>query len=70
MYLSVGLSSRSIIFPGLPITIELSGTSKLTNAPGAISTLFPILTLPTIVELAFIQTLSPIVGVPSRLPAA
>ena len=70
MYLLVGLSSRSIILPGLPITIELSGTSKLTNAPGAISALFPILTVPTIVELAFIQTLSPIVGVPSRLPAA
>ena len=57
MYLSVGLSSRAIIFPGLPITIELSGTSKLTNAPGAISTLLPILTLQTIEEFAFIHTL-------------
>lgn len=31
-----------IILPGFPNTMLSSGTSKLTNAPGAISTLFPI----------------------------
>lgn len=46
MYFAVGLSSLWIIFPGLPITIELSGTSKFTNAPGAINTLLPIFTPP------------------------
>lgn len=70
MYLLVGLSFCGIICLGLPITIELSGTSKFINAPGAIKTLFPIFTFPIIIEFAFIQTLSPIIGVPWRLPEA
>ena len=58
----------SFIIPGLPNTIELDGTLKLINVPGAIITLFPILTLPTILELAPIQTLSPIIGAPLFFP--
>lgn len=50
------------------MTIELSGTSKLTNAPGAIKTLFPILTPPIIIALALTQTLSPIIGTPLFSP--
>lgn len=42
MYLAVGDESLGMILPGLPMTIELSGTSKLTKAPGAIKTLSPI----------------------------
>ena len=46
----------------------LSGTSKLTNAPGAINTLFPILILPTTTAFVPIHTEFPIVGVPSLAP--
>ena len=59
-----------MIFPGLPITIELSGTSKFTKAPGAISTSFPIFTWPITIEFAPITTLFPMMGVPFLFPWA
>mgnify|MGYP000864874910 CR=1 FL=1 len=57
-----------IILPGFPNTMLSSGTSKLTNAPGAISTLFPILILPTTIAFVPIQTEFPIIGVPFLSP--
>lgn len=50
-----------IILSGLPTTIELSGATKLTNAPGAIKTFDQIVILPTITKLAQSQTIFPIV---------
>ena len=49
--------------------MELSGTLKLTNAPGAIITSLPILTFPITIEFAFIHTLLPIVGTPAFFPS-
>ena len=46
------------------MTIESLGTSKFTNAPGAIKTLSPILILPTTIEFVPNQTLLPIEGAP------
>ena len=56
------------MIPGLPITIELSGTSKLTKAPAAISTLLPIQMFPQTIELAYRVTLLAIVGTPFLVP--
>lgn len=67
MYPSVAFSF-GIIFPGFPITIEWSGTSKLTYAPGAINTSFPIFTFPTTIELVPKKTLFPMIGVPAFAP--
>ena len=67
IYPSVALSLL-IILPGFPITIEWSGTSKLTYELGAIKTSFPILILPTITALVPIHTSLPIIGVPFLLP--
>lgn len=53
-----------MIFPGLPITIELSGTLKLTKAPGVINTLLPMIMFPITIEFAKMQQLFPIFGVP------
>ena len=53
-----------MIFPGLPITIEFSGTLKLTKAPGAISTSLPMVMFPITIEFAKMQQLFPILGVP------
>ena len=70
MYLEVGELDCGMIFPGFPITMLLSGTSKLMKAPGAISILLPTLTPPIMMELAFMQTLSPMVGAPFFFPCA
>lgn len=58
-----------IIVAGLPIAIQPSGTSIFTKAFGAITTLLPILILPTRTALACITTLSPILGTPAFLPS-
>ena len=42
--------------------------SKFTKLNGAINTSFPIFMLPTITAFVPIQQLSPIIGVPFRLP--
>lgn len=47
------------IIQGFPNTTESLGISQLTYELGAIKTLLPIFTLPTIVALTPIQTLSP-----------
>ena len=57
-----------MIFAGFPITIEWSGTSKLTYDNGAINTSLPILIFPIKIEFAPIQTLFPITGVPFLFP--
>ena len=62
IYPSVALSD-GLISAGFPITIELSGTSIFTNAPGAIRTLFPILIFPTMTALGPIHTLFPIMEI-------
>lgn len=67
MYFAVGFDF-CITLPGLPTTIQSSGTSKFTKAPGAIKTLFPIVTPPIITEFAFMQTLSPMTGTPEERP--
>ena len=67
MYPSTGLFFAMIV-AGFPITRELSGISVFTNEFGAINTLFPTFIFPTITEPVPIQTLSPIVGQPFKLP--
>lgn len=56
------------IFPGFPMTTDDEGTSKLTNAPGAISASSPTRMLPTTIAYVPIHTRSPIVGAPFLLP--
>jgi hypothetical protein len=53
---------------GLPITSELSGTSKFTKEFGAIRTFVPIVIFPTITAFAPIQFLSPRTGDPFNFP--
>lgn len=60
IYFLVGDDNLGIILPGLPKTMELSGTSKFTKAPGAIRTSLPILMPPIIIEFANTQQLLPI----------
>ena len=50
-----------MIFAGTPATTQLSGTSFATTAPAATTTLFPIVTPGSIVQLPPIYTSFPIV---------
>lgn len=68
MYFVVGESILGIIFPGLPITMLLDGTSKFTKAPGATNTLSPIRISPIAIELAKKIQLSPMLGTPILPP--
>ena len=56
------------ITPGFPMTTQLSGTLKFTKLPAAIVTLRPILIFPHNVAFANTTTLSPISGLPHKLP--
>ena len=56
-------------FAGIPATIALSGTSLLTNDKAPIKALFPILTLPNIIELAPTYTQLFKIGAPPSFPA-
>ena len=56
-----------MIFPGMPITVALSGTSLVTTVPAPIITFFPITQLGKIVALAPTRDCSPTLTPPQMV---